>query len=88
MHQSRITGRDAYITTEINKIVTEGSGFLKGEEVGSGGPSFYIATDGKINPIYDRFGYSAAGAVRSLARFPRPTKYLFDVLIASNDTSV
>ena len=86
MHQSRITGRDAYITTEINKIVSEGSGFITGEEVGSGGPSFYIATDGKINQIYDRWGYSAAGATRSLGRFPRPTKFLFDVLIANNDT--
>ncbi len=86
MHQARITGRDGYITTEINKIVTEGSGFITGEDVGSGGPSFYIATDGKTNPIYDRWGYSAAGAVRSLARYPRPTKYLFDVLIATNDT--
>lgn len=86
MHQSRITGRDAYITTEINKIISEGSGFITGEEVGSGGPSFYIATAGKTNPLYDRFAYDANGAVRALARFPRPTKFLFDVLIASNDT--
>ena len=86
MHQSRISGRGAYITTEINKIVSEGSGFTTGEEVGVGGPSFYVATAGKTNPIYDRWGYDANGALRSLARFPRPTKYLFDVLIASNDT--
>lgn len=86
MHQSRITGRDAYITTEINKIVTEGSGFITGEEVGVGGASFYIATAGKLNPIYDRWGYDANGATRSLGRYPRPTKFLFDQLIAANDT--
>lgn len=86
MHQSRITGRDAYITTEINKIVAEGSGFITGEEVGSGGPGLYLATAGKTNPIYDRWGYDANGGVRSFGRFPRPTKFLFDVLIASNDT--
>ena len=86
MHQSRITGRDAYITTEINKIVSEGTGFITGEEVGSGGPSLYLATAGKQNPIYDRWGYNANGATQGLARYPRPTKFLFDVLIASNDT--
>jgi hypothetical protein len=86
IHQARISGRDSYITTEINKIVTEGSGFITGSDVGSGGSSFYLATAGKTNPIYDRWGYDANGAVRALARFPRPTKFLFDVLTASNDT--
>lgn len=86
MHQSRISGRDTYITTEINKIVTEGSGFITAEEVGVGGPSFFIATAGKLNPIYDKWGYDANGTARSLGRYPRPTKFLFDQLIATNDT--
>ncbi len=86
MHQARMAGRDAYITTEINKIVTEGSGFITGQEVSSGGSSFYLATAGKTNPVYDRWGYDANGAQRSLGRYPRPTKFLFDVLITSNDT--
>ena len=86
VHQSRINGRDGYITTEINKIVTEGSGFITGQDVGVGGPGFYIATAGKTNPYYDRFGYDANGSQRSLGRFPRPTKFLFDLLIAADDT--
>lgn len=86
MHQARMAGRDVYITTEINKIVTEGSGFITGQEVSSGGSSFYLATAGKTNPVYDRWGYDANGAQRSLGRYPRPTKFLFDVLITSNDT--
>jgi hypothetical protein len=86
MHQARIAGRDTYIVTEINKIVSEGSGFIVGEEVGVGGPSFFVATAGKLNPVYDRWGYDANGAVRALARYPRPTKFLFDQLIATNDT--
>ncbi|MEN9686513.1 MAG: hypothetical protein RLZZ28_2299, partial [Bacteroidota bacterium] len=77
MHQSRVASQAAYITTEINKIVTEGSGFITGEEVGAGGPSLFLATAGKLNPIYDTWGYDANGAVRALARFPRPTKFLF-----------
>lgn len=86
IHQARITGREGYITTELNKIAAQGSGFIEGEEVGLGGPSFYLATAGKLNPVYDRWGYDANGALRGLARFPRPTKFLFDLLISSNDT--
>lgn len=86
VHQTRISGRDAYLTTELNKINAEGSGFITGEDVGVGGSSFFVATAGKLNPIYDRWGYDANGAVRALARFPRPTKFLFDQLIAANDT--
>lgn len=85
IRQSLISGRDSYITTEIAKIVAEGSGVLvSGEDVGVN-PG-YLASAGKTNPYYDRWGYDANGATRSLARFPRPTKYLFDVLKASNDT--
>ncbi len=86
VHQARIAGREAYITAEINKIVSEGSGFITGKDVGIGGPSFYIATAGKTNPMYDRWGYDANGAQRALGRFPRPTKFLFDLLIAADDT--
>jgi hypothetical protein len=86
MHQAKIAGRNTYITTEINKIVTEGSGFITGSEVGVGGPTFYVATTGKLNPMYERWAYSAAGATQALARFPRPTKFLFDILTAANDT--
>lgn len=86
IHQSRIAGRDGYIVAEINKIAAQGSGFITGEEVGVGGSAFYVATAGKLNPMYDRWAYDANGAVRALARFPRPTKFLFDVLIANDDT--
>ncbi len=85
MRQSRIPGRSAYIIPQIQKIVTEGTGFLDAGQDFAINPG-YIASDGKQNPLYDRFGYAASGAVRALARFPRPTKYLFDVLIATNDT--
>ena len=86
MHQAKVSGRDSYITTEINKIVTEGSGFITGEEVGIGGPSFWLATAGKLNPLYDRWGYDANGAKRALNNYPRLTKFLVDGLKATNDT--
>lgn len=86
MRQSRIAGRDSYIKTEINKIVTEGSGFILTEDVGLGGASFYLATAGKLNPIYDRWGYDANGAKRALNNYPRLTKFLIDNLKANSDT--
>lgn len=85
IRQSRIPGRDAYIVPEINKAVAEGTGFLgAGEDVLSN-PG-YLAAVSKQNPFYDRWGYDPTGATRSLGRFPRPSKYLFDLLIANNDT--
>ncbi len=85
IRQSRIPGRSAYITPQIQKILTEGTGFLgAGEDFGIN-PG-YIASTGKQNPLYDRFAYAPDGSTRALARFPRPTKYLFDELKARNDT--
>jgi hypothetical protein len=85
VRQSRMTGRDAYITTEITRAVAEGTGFLgAGEDVASN-PG-YQAQAGKQSPFYDRWGYDPTGAARSLGRFPRPSKFLFDMLIANDDT--
>ncbi|GAB3717584.1 SusD/RagB family nutrient-binding outer membrane lipoprotein [Spirosoma flavus] len=86
IRQSKVAGRDAYIKPEINKIVTEGSGFVTGYDVGVGGPGFYLATAGKLNPVYDRWGYDANGAKRALNNFPRPTQFLVNNLKAAGDT--
>lgn len=86
MRQARVTGRDTYIKAEINKIVAEGSGFITGEDVGSGGSGFYLATVGKLNPIYETWGYTAAGAAQALGRFPRMTEFLINSLKAAGDT--
>ncbi|QJW90976.1 SusD/RagB family nutrient-binding outer membrane lipoprotein [Spirosoma taeanense] len=86
MRQARVAGRESYIRTEINKIVTGGAGFITGEDVAVGGPNFYVATAGKINPIYDRWGYSETGARRALNNFPRVTQFLVNSLKASGDT--
>jgi hypothetical protein len=83
IRQSKIAGRDAYITAEINKIIS--NGFLVAGEDVLNNPG-YIASDGKTNPLYDRWGYAADGTIRPLARYPRPTVFLFSVLKAANDT--
>lgn len=84
VHQARITGRDAYITTEVNKIVSEGTGFITGSEVGIN-PG-YVASAGQTNPIYNLYGYSESGAKRAFNNYPRLTKFLVESLKANNDT--
>jgi len=85
IRQSRITGRDAYIIAEINKAAATTEGFLAaGQDVGVN-PG-YIASSGKMNPYYEQWGYNSSGGAQSLARLPRPTKFLGDFLIATNDT--
>lgn len=84
VHQSRIPGRDGYITTEVNKIVTEGSGFLTGIDAGIN-PG-YVASSGQLNPIYNNYGYSENGAKRGLNNFPRLTQFLVNTLKANADT--
>ena len=85
MRQSRIANRDAYIVTELKKIVAEGTGFLDAGQDMAVNPG-YVQSTGKQNPLYDTWGYDPAGSKRSLGRYPRPTKFLFDQLIAANDT--
>lgn len=84
VHQAKMTGRDAYITTEVNKIVTEGSGFLSGYDAGVN-PG-YVANAGQLNPIYNNYGYDANGAKRGLNNYPRLTQFLVNTLKANADT--
>jgi hypothetical protein len=85
IRQSRIAGRDAYIVPELQKIMQEGTGFLDAGQDMAVNPG-YLQTTGKQNPFFDTWGYDPAGTKRSLGRYPRPTKFLFDVLKATNDT--
>ncbi|WP_262507398.1 SusD/RagB family nutrient-binding outer membrane lipoprotein [Spirosoma radiotolerans] len=86
IRQSKVAGREAYIKTEVNKIVTEGSGFITGTDVGIGGPSFFQPAAGQLNPVYDRWGYNETGAKRALNNYPRPTQFLVNSLKAAGDT--
>lgn len=86
MRQALVSGKDSFIKTELNKIASEGSGFITNEDIGIGGPSFFLPTAGKLNPIYERFGYSATGAKQALNNYPRLTDFLVKSLKAANDT--
>lgn len=85
IRQSKMTGRDAYITAEINKAAATTEGFLpSGVDVGAN-PG-YLASTGKMNPFYETWGYNAAGGAQALARYPRPTLFLVNTLKATDDT--
>lgn len=85
IRQSRIPGRDAYIIAEINKAAATTEGFLPNGLDVTVNPG-YVASTGKLNPFYETWGYNAAGGAQALARYPRPTTFLFNSLIATNDT--
>ena len=84
IHQSRVSGRDAYIIAEINKAAALPEGFLTATDAGEN-PG-YLASTGKTNPYYDRWGFDPNGATRSLGRFPRPTKFLIDLYKSTGDS--
>ncbi len=84
IRQSKIAGRDAYIIAEINKAAATSEGFLTAADAGEN-PG-YLASTGKTNPYYDRWGYDPNGATRSLGRFPRPTKFLIDLYKSTGDS--
>ncbi|MEI8110547.1 MAG: SusD/RagB family nutrient-binding outer membrane lipoprotein [Chitinophagia bacterium] len=83
-HQSRIAGRGTYITTEVNKIISSGGGWLTTTDAGIN-PG-YLAAAGQMNPIYNNWGYSETGAKRANNNFPRLTQFLVNSLKATNDT--
>jgi hypothetical protein len=84
MKEARVAGKDAYIIAELNKIAAEGSGFIVGEEVGVN-PGF-LASTGKLNPYYERWGYDPNGAKKGLSNYPRLTEFFVNSLKAAADT--
>jgi hypothetical protein len=85
IRQSRIAGRDTYIIPEINKAAATTEGFLPAGLDVTANPG-YLQSTGKMNPYYERWGYNATNGSQSLARYPRPTTFLFSSLITNNDT--
>ncbi len=85
MRQARVSGRDSYITSEVNKIAAEGSGVLTGIDAGVN-PG-YVASAGQINPFYDLYGYSETAARRAYNNWPRGTEFFINNLKATGDTA-
>ena len=85
IRQSRVAGREAYITAEINKAAATTEGFLPAGLDVTSSPG-YIASAGKLNPFYENWGYTSTGLNVSTGRYIRPTEFLFTSLKAAKDT--
>ena len=75
IRQSEMTDRAAYITAEIAKITAEGSGFLGSGESAQINPG-YVASSGKLNPFWESYYQTAAGAITNNYRGTKPTEYV------------
>lgn len=78
------TDNQAYINTEIQKIITEGSGFLGLGENAYVQPG-YLNTAGKMNPFYESNYRDAGGATTANYANIRPTIYLINKYTTLND---
>lgn len=83
MRQSFMTGRLAYIQTEVSKIVAEGSGFMTDYLVSSN-PGF-LKQVGKLNLFYGTYGYTDQDQETGTYRFRKMNKVIIDWLKSSND---
>jgi hypothetical protein len=85
IRESRVASKSTYVINEINKAAATPEGFLVAGQDVKCNPG-YAQSSGQTNPIYANWGYNAAGGVLALARFPRPTTFLFSQMIATDDT--
>lgn len=83
MRQSFMAGRMTYITTEIGKIVAEGSGFMTDGHVTSN-PGF-IKQPGKLNLFYGTYGYTDQDQETGTYRFRKMNSVIINWLKNSND---
>lgn len=79
IHQTEMSGRSAYIQTEINKILANGGGFLTSDAAVNPG---YSASAGKLNPIWG-FNYNIAGTFTQ--DFWRANKFPITYGVANGD---
>ncbi|WP_315822924.1 SusD/RagB family nutrient-binding outer membrane lipoprotein [Paraflavitalea speifideaquila] len=85
MRLNNMPARQNFVRTEIQKILTEGSGFINpGGDVTSN-PG-YLKAAGKMNPFYFWAGYDENDATTTGYRLYRMSQYLVDTLKQNNDT--
>lgn len=83
LRQAYIPGKDAFITTEINKIITEGTGFLTVNALIKPG---YLKAAGKLNPLYANFGYNENDVEQQNHMAYKVNNFLTDYLKNTKDT--
>jgi hypothetical protein len=82
IRQSEMTGRAAYIQSEITKIANEGTGFLDEGEDALINPGYQNST-GKMTPFYANLGFTANGSPAQ--SFLRAHQFAIDFYKNNND---
>ncbi|MCH7409771.1 SusD/RagB family nutrient-binding outer membrane lipoprotein [Belliella sp. DSM 111904] len=73
-----------YVNAEIQKIITEGSGFLMAGELAAVNPG-YMNTNGKMNPFWAAYYRDVQGNTTANYQSIRPTIYLLEQYQSKND---
>jgi hypothetical protein len=84
LRQSQVTEQSAYITSEIQKITAEGSGFLGVGENAYVQPG-YLNTAGKLNPFWESYYLTVQNVATANYQDIRPTQFVIDQYQERND---
>lgn len=83
--QMSMTGRSAYIQTELDVIANEGSGFITDD---AGVNPGYIQEEGKQNPFYNLYGWDAGGVANMSNNATCASDYVIAYLQNTNDPRI
>lgn len=86
MHQAFINGREGYITSEINKIIAEGTGFIEEGTDVTANPGYISGSLGKINPYFIGYGYDQNFAQAQGTRLIKLSNVVIETLKNTADT--
>jgi hypothetical protein len=84
VRESDLAAKAAYVQTEMNAIIAEGSGFM--EEDVKVNPGFITKEEGKQNVIWDFLGEDASGSQTMTSKATCATDYILSYLAFTNDT--
>ncbi|MBX2924637.1 MAG: SusD/RagB family nutrient-binding outer membrane lipoprotein [Chitinophagaceae bacterium] len=79
------TGNASYISDELAKIATDGSGFLGAGQSALINPGYIAGTAGLQNPLWETYYRTAIGALTSNYNTIRPTEFLVEKYKSLND---
>jgi hypothetical protein len=77
----------AYISSQIQTIIQDGSGFLQIGEDALINPG-YLNSAGKLNPLWENYYRNADGSTTANHLNVRPTEYLVDMMKSKNDPRI
>ncbi|GAB2802125.1 SusD/RagB family nutrient-binding outer membrane lipoprotein [Rhabdobacter roseus] len=84
VRQSQVAGQASYITSEIQKIQQEGSGYLGVGQSALAQPG-YLNTAGKLNPLWETYYRNVQGVSTNAREDIRPTNFLLGKYQERND---